>query len=79
MNTYATLGCTVSTFDISITYFTGESYKKYTFSINSNWTFDYENSYCCECKLLGCTVRIYVFPCGLGSYRYLKKLIKYDI
>ena len=30
MNTYATLGCTVSTFDISITYFTGESYIRNT-------------------------------------------------
>ena len=24
-------------------------------------------------------MRIYVFPFGLGSYRYHKKLIKYDI
>ena len=27
----------------------------------------------------GCAMRIYVFPCGLSSYRYHKKLIKYDI
>ena len=25
-------------------------------------------------KLLGCAMRIYVFPCGLGSYRDHKKL-----
>ena len=64
--TYVTLGCTMSIFDISITYFTGER-------------FAYENSYCCKCKFLGCAMKIYVFPCGLGSYRYHKKLIKYDI
>ena len=27
-----------------------------------------------KCKLLGCTMRIYVFPCGLGSSRYHKNL-----
>ena len=41
--------------------------------------FAYENSYCCKCKLLGCAMKIYVFPSGLGSYRYHKKLINYDI
>ena len=27
----------------------------------------------------GCAMRIYVFPIGLGSYRYHKKLINNDI
>ena len=51
--------------------------KKYTFAINADRRFPYENSYCCKCKLLWCAMRIYAFPCGLGSYRY-KTFIKYD-
>ena len=73
---HVTLGCTISIFDIIITYFTGEGYfriwRNIHFSINANRRFAYENSYCCKCKLLGCAMRIYVFPCGLGSYRYNK-------
>ena len=29
-------------------------------------------------NLFGCAMRIYVFPYGLVSYRYHKKLIKYE-
>ena len=50
-----------------------QNLKKCTFSINANSRFAYENSYSCKCKLLGCAMRIYVFPGGLSSYRYHKK------
>ena len=67
--TYVTMGCTISIFDISITYFTEKRYI-------ANRRFSYASSYCCKCKLLGCAMGIYVLSCGLGSYRH-KKLIKY--
>ena len=69
---FPTLGCTI----LQGLFYRGKLYlnlKKYTFSINANWRCAYENSYFCKCKLLGCTMRIYVFQCGLGSYRYCQK------
>ena len=50
--TYVALGCTISIFYISITYFIGESYIRSctnTISINANKRFAHENSYCCKC------------------------------